>query len=169
MSGSLDRRRYLRAALGRAVLFLLLWLVLYGSDPVGLLAGGVSAIGAAWVSLRLLPEGPGRIRIFALGAWIWHFLGNSLLAGIDVARRAFDPRLPLEPGFVTYRCDLPPGLRKSLFCTAASLMPGSLPAGLDDEGNIVIHCLDRSQPITAQMAAEEARLRNVLGGETLQP
>jgi multicomponent Na+:H+ antiporter subunit E len=45
-----------------------------------------------------------------------------------------------------------------------SLLPGSLPAGSDAMGGMLIHCLDTRQPIAAQLAAEEALFVRVVGG-----
>jgi len=47
----------------------------------------------------------------------------------------------------------------------ASLLPGTLPTGLDETGAVVVHCLDTEQPVAAQMAAEEALLIRALGAE----
>jgi multicomponent Na+:H+ antiporter subunit E len=66
------------------------------------------------------------------------------MAGVDVARRALDPRLPLRPGFVTYAPRLPPGGARDAFCALASLMPGTLPADTNEDGTLLVHCLDRT-------------------------
>jgi multicomponent Na+:H+ antiporter subunit F len=52
--------------------------------------------------LRLLPPQPGHVRLTGLLSLIPHFLWKSVVAGVDVALRAFDPRLPLRPGFVAF-------------------------------------------------------------------
>ncbi len=82
------------------------------------------------------------------------FLWQSLVAGLDVARRAFAPRLDLQPGFVGYRARLPPGSARNAFELIASLMPGSV-ASDETQGTIEFHCLDTRQPVVEQMAAEE--------------
>jgi multicomponent Na+:H+ antiporter subunit E len=89
------------------------------------------------------------------------FLAQSVAAGWDVARRAFDPRLPLRPGFVVYPVGLPPGPARNVFTTITSLVPGTVPAG-DDAGGLLYHCLDVEQPVMAQLAAEEAVLARTL-------
>ena len=43
------------------------------------------------------------MRLTAVLSLIPHFLWKSVVAGVDVARRALDPRLPLRTGFVGYR------------------------------------------------------------------
>ncbi len=117
---------------------------------VGLLASAA----AAWASLRLLPPASGRVRMGALLLLLPRFLWQSLVAGLDVARRAFAPRLDLQPGFVEYRTQLPPGSARSAFELIASLMPGSVPSD-EREQIIEFHCLDMRQPVAEQLAAEE--------------
>jgi multicomponent Na+:H+ antiporter subunit E len=82
----------------------------------------------------------------------------------DVARRALDPALPLNPGFVRYPVGLPPGPARNTFTTMMSLLPGTVPIGPDQSGALVVHCLDIRQPVAEQLAAEEAVLVRVLGG-----
>jgi multicomponent Na+:H+ antiporter subunit E len=158
-----DPKLFMRAALARCVWFLGFWVVLCGVDPVGLAVGLTTAVAATWTSLRLLPPVPGRMRFFSLVQLGLRFFWKSLIAGVDVARRAFDPRLPLQPGFVTYSCRLPRGPAQSVFCAMTSLMPGSVPTGLDEQGRLLMHCLDTRQPLVDQMAAEETRLIEALG------
>lgn len=148
----------------RAAGYLLLWLVLVGGTE-NLLFGAVTAVAAAAVSLHLLPPGELRLRPFRWLAITLHFLWQSVRAGIDVAIRAFHPRLPLAPGFITYRPQLPPGTTRTLFTSYTSLLPGTVPCG-DENGTIVYHCLDMTQPNAAQLAAEEVRLRGAFAAES---
>ena len=94
------------------------------------------------------------------------FLGQSAIAGADVAWRALDPSLPLRPGFVRCPTRIAPGPARSAFGAFSSLLPGTLPAGPDHDGTLLMHCLDVSQPVSAQMAKAEARFVRVLGGAT---
>ena len=87
-----------------------------------------------------------------------------MLAGADVARRALDPKLPLDPGFMRYPSGLPPGTARNAFTALMSLLPGTVPVGSDQNGALVIHCLDVRQPVAAQLAAEEALLVRIIGG-----
>lgn len=138
--------------------------MLDGVKPAGLLIGLPAAALAAWVSIRLFPPSRTRPRLMGLLSLGWHFLRNSIVAGVDVAMRAFHPRLPLRTGFLTYECRIPAGSRRDLFLSMGSLMPGSLPVAEDEDGRIVLHCLDTEQPLAGQMADHEARLVSALGG-----
>lgn len=151
------------AAVARGALFLALWLVIDGIDTLADLAvGSGAACAAAWASLRLLPPRPGRLRPKAMSELAAHVVWQSVLGGVDVARRALDPRLPLRPGFVTYPIGIAPGPARNAFLTLASLMPGTLPAGSGD-GGISLHCLDVGQPVVRQMGAAEARFLDATG------
>jgi multicomponent Na+:H+ antiporter subunit E len=152
------------AGIARAAGFLVLWLVIAGAATSDLAVGLVTAAGAAWASLRLLPPGPGRVRPVALAELSLRFLGQSIVAGTDVAWRALDPRLPLRPGFVRCPIRIAPGPARSAFRAFSSLLPGTLPAGPDHGGTLLVHCLDVSQPVPTQMAEAEARFLRVLGG-----
>jgi multicomponent Na+:H+ antiporter subunit E len=158
-----DKR--LRVAATRAAAFLGLWLVLAGADPAGLPVGAMAAILATWASLRLLPAGTWRPRPASVARLVLRFLRQSVVAGVDVAWRALDPRLPLRPGFVIYPARLPPGATRDVFCTLTSLLPGTVPAGPDETGSLVIHCLDARQPILADLSREEALLMRAVGGD----
>ena len=89
------------------------------------------------------------------------FLWVSVVAVIDVARRVFDPRLPMQPGFVSCPLDFPPGLARNTFATITSLMPGTVPIGETDE-DLTYHCLDTSQPVVEQLWKEERLLARAL-------
>jgi multicomponent Na+:H+ antiporter subunit E len=94
------------------------------------------------------------VKFAALAARLPRFLWQSVLAGIDVARRALHPRLPLATGLVTYRADLPRGQARNTFATITSLLPGTVPLA-DDDAGITYHCLDTTQPVAEQLATEE--------------
>jgi multicomponent Na+:H+ antiporter subunit E len=145
------------AVAGRFTALLGLWLVLSGAEPGGLPFGLAAAALAARASLRLLPPAGYAIRpwpVLCLGLAVLH---ASVVAGLDIARRAFDPRLPIRPGMVAVPLRLPPGPGRDGFRLLASLQPGSMPVGLDAAGRLVVHALDTRLPITAETQEAEAR------------
>jgi multicomponent Na+:H+ antiporter subunit E len=152
-----------RAAVMRAVGFFVLWMMLTGGNSGDLLAGAVAALGASWASLRLLRPSASRVRPIAFARLALRFLHQSVVAGVDVARRALDPRLPLHPGFVVYPVGLPRGPAQNMFTTLMSLLPGTVPTGSDENGGLLIHCLDVAQPVVAQLGADEALFARVIG------
>jgi multicomponent Na+:H+ antiporter subunit E len=151
-----------RTASARGAIYFVLWLVLMPSLKLtDLVFGVLAAGGATWVSMSLLPPETGRLRFSALLALLPHFLWESVRAGIDVARRALDPKLPLNPGFVTCPMGFPPGLARNRYATITSLLPGSVPVG-DGADALVYHCLDISQPVVEQLCEEERLLSGAL-------
>ena len=160
--GMFDRHVF-RGALERGAVFLGLWLILSGFQPAELLVGILAAGMATWASLSLLPAGQWRFRPLALAAFGLRFLGQSVSAGIDVAWRAFSPRLSLRPGFAIYHPRLLQGEAQTAFCTVISLVPGTLPSGRSENGGVVIHCLDVEQPVVAQSTVEEELLARAFG------
>jgi multicomponent Na+:H+ antiporter subunit E len=142
-------------ALARFLGLAALWIVLIRSvQPADLAVGALTAAAATWVSLRLLPPDAGRVKFVALALRGPRFLWQSVVAGIDVARRALAPAMPLKTGFVAYRTGLPRGAARNAFATITSLLPGTVPAE-DDASGVLYHCLDTAQPVAEQLATEE--------------
>ena len=156
--------RTLGSTISRAAGFFAFWLVLNGADAGDLAAGLVAAVLATWASLRLMPAQQWSLRPVKLAGFVLHFLRQSIAAGIDVAWRALDPQLRLQPGFVVYQAQLPPGTTRDAFCAIMSLLPGTLPCGPAEGNGLTIHCLDVTQPVVEQLAAEEALCMQTLGG-----
>ena len=146
-------------------MFLALWLVLTLGNSADLPAGIVAAIAATWVSVYLLTLSDADLSLPAMLKFALHFFYQSVVAGVDVARRALDPRLPLQPGYVSFPCRLSKGPARSTFCTLASLLPGTVPVTANDSGVVLVHCLDVNQPVVAQLTADEQLFRRVLGEE----
>jgi multicomponent Na+:H+ antiporter subunit E len=153
----------LRAALARSASLFGLWVVLIGVYPADVLVGIPVAAAAAWSSLRLLPPQPEVVRLLALPRLALRFVWQSLVAGFDVARRALDPRLPLRTGFTRCAVGFPPGPLRGAFVALTCLLPGTV-AVVDDGDTLLYHCLDLDQPVAAQLAAEEAVVRQALRG-----
>jgi len=144
-----------RALAVRALLYFAVWIVVdQSAKPANLVVGVLASAAATWASLKLLPPASGRVRVGALLLLLPRFLWQSLVAGTDVARRAFALRPRLQPGFVDYPVGLPRGAARNAFELIASLMPGSVPSD-ETRDTIEFHCLDTSQPVVEQLAAEE--------------
>ena len=150
----------------RGVGFLSLWLLLAGAHLGDLPAVVVAVVAATWASLHLLPQTGWHPRPWALARYAVHFARQSVIAGGDVAWRALDPRLPLRPGFLVYPVRLPPSPARNAFYALTSQVPGTVPSGPGANGGLLVHCLDTSQPVVAQLTAEEALIVEALGLST---
>jgi multicomponent Na+:H+ antiporter subunit E len=140
-----------------------MWLMVSGPSLADLPVGLAAVAAATWLSLRLLPAGKSRPRPIFLAALALRFVRQSVVSGTDVAWRALDPNLSLRPGFVAYPLRLPPGGARSAFCALSSLLPGTLPTGVDENGALLVHCLDIDQPVAANLAEEETLFMRALG------
>ena len=104
-----------RTLCARFVFFIGVWLMIANWNdkdiPVGLLASAL----ALWISLSLLPPTTPIRVLLPLAKLSLRFLSCSIIAGIDVARRALLPRLDLRPGFVAVPLTLPPGDARNAF------------------------------------------------------
>ncbi len=152
------------ATVARATGFLALWLVLAGADTADLPAAAVAVAAATWASLRLLPPGEWHPSPVALLRLLLRLPPQAVVAGIDLAWRALDSDMELRPGVMRFRPTLPPGTARDAFCTHTGLLPGTLPAGTDKSGALLIHCVDVGLPVAAQLAAEEALFVRALVG-----
>lgn len=150
----------LLSALKRAVLLGLAWLALTGGDQAGLIYALFGVPAAAMLSLFLLPPGPRPLRLLRLFALFPGFLVRSVMGGVDVAWRAFHPRLPVRPGWITLDTRIKDGPARSLYGAETSLLPGTLSAGCDAQG-MKIHCLEVTARARERLIIEEERLARV--------
>jgi multicomponent Na+:H+ antiporter subunit E len=150
-----------RAALARGSALFALWLVVAGSDPVGLGFGLFAATLATQASLALLPPGTARVAPAALARLAAATLREAVAAGWDIARRALSRDMRLAPGIVAMPQRLPPGPAQDGFRLLASLAPGALPLG-SRAGTLRIHVLDTRTPHAEALAATEAAVAAAL-------
>lgn len=145
----------------RSALFFGLWLVLTGAAPGGIPFGLAASAAALWASGRLAPPNERPLRLLRLVALAPGFFRRALAGGLDVAWRAFHPRLPMKPGWISYEAHLPSGAPRVFLGGEISLLPGTLVAG-EEEGRLLVHCLDTGMPVARQLAEEEQRLQKAV-------
>ncbi len=155
---SLPHHRYVTALSWRTLLALWLWWILAEGEGGGWGFGLAFALLAALASLPLLPPAPWPPlgpTLRGLLRFIPFFLWQSLQGGVDVARRAFHPRLPLAPAIIHYPLSLAPGWPRIFFLNTISLLPGTLAVSLQGD-RVQVHLLDgRGDPHKALRQVEE--------------
>lgn len=152
-----------RGAVLRALLLAGGWWTLIEGDPSGF-AFGVPVVAAATLASLALraPHAP-NWRPLGLLRLARYFLTGSILGGLDVARRAFSPRLPLAPCVVRHPMQLSPGPARSLFMGMLSLMPGTLSVDLDGH-DLAVHVLvDGGETLRRKLEALEVRVADAFG------
>jgi multicomponent Na+:H+ antiporter subunit E len=154
----------IKSLASRFAFFLCIWLIVANWKIADLPVGVAASALALWISLILMPRGDVGLRLVPLAMLAFRLLSCSIIAGIDVARRALLPRLDLNPGFVAVPLTLQPGTRRNAFLVYQSLQPGTLPTGVEG-GLLQVHCLDTSQPVIESVAADEALLKKAIDRE----
>lgn len=135
----------------------LIWAVLT-EFRVDALVFGVPAVLAGAALMFLLPAGHGW-RLSLRGALVFAvwFAIQSVRGAVDVALRAFDPRMPLRPGFRRYPMALPKGAARVMFLNAITLLPGTLSAEVAGD-EVIVHMLDTRADLAADLGALELRI-----------
>ncbi len=144
----------------RLVLFSLLWWVLTDGAAGSWLVGVPIILLATLVSVRLMPALSWSVPGMLL--FVPYFLWHSMRGGVDVARRAMHPQLPISPALFDYRFRLPPGLPRVFMANIVSLLPGTLSVEIDSE-ILRVHVLDEAGDTTQELALLENRLAAIFG------
>lgn len=119
---------------------------------------GLPALALSGALLLAMPR-PRRWRLAPVATLrfaMW-FAVQAVRGALDVSRRAVTPRMPLSPGFRSWRTTLPEGAPRVVLANAVTLLPGTLSAELEGQ-RLVIHVLDTSADHDAALADLEARI-----------
>lgn len=84
-------------------------------------------------------------RLFWLIVYIPLFIKELIKANVDVAKRSFNPKLPINPGIVKVPTDLTSEYGLAMLCNSITLTPGTISMDIvDEEGQdyIYIHWID---------------------------
>ena len=120
--------------------------------PSVLLAAGLSS----W--LRLSPWQPS---LAALPVFIVFFLSKMAAGAWDVAARAVQPRVSLQPAWLDYSLSASSPRVRLILSALVGLLPGTLASRVD--GNRMrIHVLDERQPWEPTVRELERRLERLL-------
>lgn len=152
--------RYLFATLSLYVF----WLVLSGHYTVLLLAlGAVSSLLVAGL-LRRMDRVDGMdfsprpsLGLVAYGVWL---LWNVVKSNVDVARRIWDPALPVDPGWTRLPVGLSTPLEKTLYANSITLTPGTLTADVHDD-QFLVHGLSSRELEALHGGEMERRIRRL--------
>ena len=141
----------------RSAIFALLWIVLTGAAAEALPYGAVTVLASTLLSLRLYPADFPGVVAWRVARFLPRFLMQSVLGGLDVARRAVDPRLPVVPGWVELNLANRHAEANVLVGGVMSIMPGTLAAGPGD-GTMAVHVLHMPSFAPTDFHADEKRV-----------
>lgn len=146
----------IRGVLAWVAFLALVWWIL---EPVpGSWMAGVVAV-AAGVGLRLYASrmSPVGVRPLRLARFGLYFVGQSVLGGWDVSRRALSPGLPISPGVMTHRLSLPSSSARVFMSNVLSLLPGTFAADLRDDV-LTVHLLVGGERSESRVVELERRV-----------
>ena len=130
-----------------AVVLYLFWLLLSGHYKLMLLSlGALSALLVAWFVRRMdnadgepsfvYPTG-GLLRY---GGWL---LWSLIKANVDVARRIWDPDMPIDPRWRRLDTQVTSNLQKTLYANSITLTPGTLTTDVKED-HFIVHGLSEA-------------------------
>ncbi|MGB5520832.1 MAG: Na+/H+ antiporter subunit E [Gammaproteobacteria bacterium] len=146
------------------VLLSALWAVIAKGSLSSWVVGMPCIIIAVIAYQRLRFHEKSVIHIGLLPGFTAWFLWHSLLGGMDVAWRALQLEVQLEPGFLRYRLTLPPGQARVFLVNVVSLLPGTLSADIEDD-ILVLHALEANSKATDEVREAELRISTLYGIE----
>ena len=156
----MDRSMSLTWLISRIIIYTGTWWVLTkgaaDSWPVGIPA----VLAAIYIDINLFRPENTRWSVGGVIAFILFFLKSSIYSGIDVVRRTYDPRLPLDPAMVEYPLRLTSCAARNLFICTVSLLPGTLSTAIEGH-KLVIHALDVGRPVEHELNIIENRVAAV--------
>ena len=136
----------------RTLLFSFIWWILSAGEITSWYLGVPVVVLAVYVSSKLIPRMS--LNWFACFRFIPFFVLRSLQGGIDVACRAFDPRLPITPNLIEYPLQIPAGVARVVMINTVSLLPGTLSADLH-KNVLCVHILDNKNDVATDLVAIE--------------
>lgn len=149
---SVTERINLLSIISRILLFSFTWWVLTGGESSSWWIGAPAILIAVISSIVLIPAST--LSWYECFRFATYFFQRSLAGGIDVAKRALHPDLPIAPELVEYKLRLMPGLPRVIMVNTVSLLPGTLVADLG-ETTMKVHVLDGRQDFRSELEAVE--------------
>lgn len=150
----------------RGLVLAFIWALLARGAADSWYIGIPAVLLALWVSLQLLP--PERFSGLAFFRFIPFFIARSVVGGVDVARRVFDPALPIDPARIEYELSLPPGPARVFMASVVNLLPGTLSIEFDSDV-LVLHVLDGRHDCLGELQAVEQRAAAIFAIQLQRP
>ena len=160
MSEKVSAARFAAVFLRRLAVFSIVWLFIVNGTTSSWWIGAPVVVLAVAATLPIRSSIP--VVSWELLRFIPFFLGRALSGGIDVARRALHPRLPLNPGVIEYPLRLPGGLPRVVMANTVNLLPGTLTANMETDA-LQVHVIDRQAAFVAELEGVENAVARLFG------
>ncbi|MGB5736206.1 MAG: Na+/H+ antiporter subunit E [Thiohalocapsa sp.] len=140
------------------------WLLLSGHyTPLLLALGLASVLLVVWFQRRMdrIDQEPIRLRpSFGLLLYFGWLFWSVIKANIDLARRIWDPKLPVEPLWTRLDTQVTTPLEKTLYANSITLTPGTLTTDVRDD-HFMIHALSQEGIEELREGEMERRIRRL--------
>lgn len=143
-----------------------LWWLLTSGAPSSWVIGAPVVLLAAWSVQSRKTQAGNRFSLRGLMLFLPFFAWESIVGGIDVARRVLAPSPAIEPGYLDYQMRLSDIRAQMLFVNTVSLLPGTLAADLDGS-TVRVHALDVRENVHAELQKLERVVAKIYPGEGL--
>ena len=147
-----------------ASLLSVFWVLLSGHYTTLFLGlGGVSVLLVIWLLRRMdmTDHAPSSLYpslgLLGYGGWL---LTCVVRANIDLARRIWDPQLPIRPSWTRLDTQVSTPLQKTLYANSITLTPGTLTTEVQDD-HFRIHSLSKDNICSLQRGDMERRIRRL--------
>ncbi len=161
----MNRKTAVVSLLARTSLFAALWALLSGNTWHDFALIAAIVLAAVATSFALWPPGTWKWRLVPLLKFVPFFLRESLAGGIDVARRALSPGLPLQPRLIDHPLGLRTEAARVFFSWVVSLLPGTASVSLFPD-SLRVHVLDHRLPVPEKLRQLEDHVAAMFGERT---
>ncbi|MFH2202370.1 MAG: Na+/H+ antiporter subunit E [Elusimicrobiota bacterium] len=131
-----------------SVVLFIFWVILSGKiDAFHLSLGLLSSVGVAYFTHRLeLAEPP----VYGLRAYTWRGWFSYLPwlcwqifdSAVQVAKVVLAPEMPIDPGFIRFKCKLPHTVAHLTLANSITLTPGTVTIDLQGD-DYIVHALTK--------------------------
>jgi multicomponent Na+:H+ antiporter subunit E len=128
-----------------ACILALFWILLSGHTSVLLLSLGlVSVILVVWIVSRMDRNDNAPIRLlfsFKFFSYLGWLIWQVIITNIDVAKRIWNPSLPIKPGSRKIKVSIKDPLIKTIYANSITLTPGTVTTEVGED-YFIVHALN---------------------------
>ena len=146
------------------VFLMLFWMLLSGHGEPLILAFGMLSSLLVTLLIARMDSRDGEPATFRPGIRVMHYFGwlfwQVVRSNIDVARRIWNPSLPIRPSWQRLDTEVTTPLEKTLYANSITLTPGTLTTDVGED-HFMIHALSQEGIDELREGEMERRIRRL--------